>query len=245
MVTCSACRLAQPSAPRCAACGEAELSSWPSLRPPAAPRRRRLWRVVATVLLLLTVPFGALFLFYVLTLALALFERWTVLVLLVLALWWLLRRSALRLRPLPLEDSPATVRGIVHGVGLLTTERLVDGGGGLLLWSAPAVELELETATGERLRVRGVVRVDGAARAGDDGVATRLRAAVDPRIAVAGRAEIVTLRPGDEVELCGRLDEQPTEAAYRESALARVAIAERGRPVALRVIRAVDSAPPV
>ena len=243
MVTCSACRLAQPPAANCAACGEAEPTSWPVLRPPA-PRTRRMWRVVATVLLVATIPFAAVAVLWIVTFALALFDRWLLLVVFGLLLAWLVRRAALRLRPLPSAsiDAAATARGIVRGAGLLTSERLVDGQGRLLLWSTPPAELELETATGEHIHVRGVARVDGPAKAADADVAERLRAAVDPRIAVGGMAELVTLRPGDEVELHAPLAEQPIEAGYRESALARVARGERGRPIVIRIIRPVDSA---
>jgi hypothetical protein len=244
-VTCSACRLVQPAATACIACAQAAPSAWPAPRVPAA-RRAPIWRVVAVVLLVALVPLFATGVTFLALIAFHLLRGW-LLVAIGGAIAWLAYRSPLRLRPLaPLAgDVRAPLRGVVRAPCPITAERLVDNAGRVLLWRAGSVELEVATVDGERIRVSGVVRIDGPGQPAGAAVGDALRGGVDRRLRVGGHAETVTLRPGDEVELRARVRDEPVAAGYRELAVGRVAHGAPGRPVVLTVTRAVDSAPHV
>lgn len=243
-MTCSACRLVQPAAIACAACGQAAPSRWPTPRVPA-PRRRAIWRVVAVVLLLALVPFFGTGITYLALITFDLLRGWLVLVVLGGLVTWLAWRSSLRLRPLAAlgDDGRAPIRGVVHAPCPVAVDRLVDERGRTLLWRGGPVELEVATDTGERVRVAGIVRIDGPALPATTAAAAALRAGIDRRLRAGGRAQTVTLRPGDEVELRARVRDEPVAAGYRELAVGKVAHGEPGRPVVLFVTHVVDSTP--
>lgn len=214
-VTCTACRLVQPPAARCAACGEPEPSTWlerPTklfARDVGAGWLRRLGRAR---LRMTALPAARL-------------------------------RGRLVIEGVARSAPDATGSHAVESFTqasrcLAATLRLVDDAGSLFVWHGRAACFDVETAAGARLRVRGPLRIDGGgARELPEADKRRWLGELEPARQLPGRLQELALSPGDVVAVHGLPAVEPIPDGYRalrEQAVVRPA---PGAPVTLVLVR--------
>ncbi len=214
-VTCTACRLVQPPAPRCAACDEPEPSTW--LRRPTALFARDIgsgWlRRLGRARLRLT------------------------------ALMPQRLRGQLLAEGVARAAVDATGTTMVQSfvIGdrcLATTLRLANDAGALFVWYGRAATLDVETTTGKRLRVHGPLRLDGAAELElPESGKRRWLHELEPARQLPGRLQELSLRAGDAVAVYAQAGVEQIPDGYRALREQPVARPAPGAPVTLVLVR--------
>jgi hypothetical protein len=97
---------------------------------------------------------------------------------------------------------------------------------GTYLWRLFASDLEVVTSDGARLRVCGVMQIEGEGEP--------IREAPELPLPAPG-LELIRIGEGDELELRGPLSKEPSEAGYREPAEMEVMRGVAGAPI--RIIK--------
>ena len=214
-VTCTACRLVQPPAPRCAACDEPEPSTW--LRRPTALFARDVgsgWlRRLGRARLRLT------------------------------ALAPQRLRGSLLIEGVARAavDFAGTTSVKSFFIGdhcLASTLRLADDAGALFLWYGRAATFDVESLGGKRLRVHGPLRLDGAAELEwPETGKRRWFGEVEPARQLPGRVQELTLRVGDAVAVYAQAGIEQIPDGYRALREQLVARPAPGAPVTLVLVR--------
>jgi hypothetical protein len=214
-VTCTACRLVQPPAPRCAACGEPEPSTWLG-RPTKLFARdigsgwlRRLGRARLRMTALPTTRLRGRFIVEGVA------------------------RSA------PDATGATAIESFVTGRRCLAaTLRLVDDAGSLFIWYGRAATFDIETRSGTRLRVHGPLRIDGGgAHELPDADKRRWLGELEPARQLPGRLQELSIDPGDPVAVHGLAAIEAIADGYRTVREQPVVRPAPGAPVTLVLVR--------
>lgn len=214
-VTCTACRLVQPKAARCAACDEPEPSTWLG-RPTALFARdigsgwlRRLGRARLRLTARPVERLRGAFVGHGIA------------------------RAAV------VESGATAIDSFVSRQRCLAaTLRLTDDAGAIYVWYGRAATFEIELPSGARLRLRGPLRVDGGpARELPEEDKRRWLPELEPARQLPGRLQELMLQPGDDVAVYGVPATEQIPDGYRALREQPVVRAAPGRPVTVVLAR--------